>query len=224
MPEFFYPRSIVQYAEYPELNVSWTNNQADTTIVDNALYNLADPTAGAGNRNVLTTVKPLTHISNPTRGPKLDKTYYLKCTDFKIGNLPNTITGIRLRISSQRNQKIVDETVCLIYDGEIISENKTNLSAGPYSIDGHMKIENEAYYGGDTDLWGANITKSMLQDSKFGVLLRFSSNPMRPHKEGMLIYQITLEVAPNNYFVFEVDPNIEFVTEQAIDELVFVPE
>ena len=224
MPEFFYPQSIVQYAEYPETHISWTNNDADSTIVDNSSYNLGDPDTGAGNRNIISTIKPLTHVANPTRGPKLDKTYYLKCTNFNIGNLPNTITGITLHISSQRNQKIIDETVCLIYDGEVISDNKTNLSAGHYGVEGHMKIENDASYGGPQDLWGATITKTMLQDSKFGVLLRFSSNPMRPHKDGMLVYQITLEVSPNNYFTFEENSDIEFVTEHAINELVFVNE
>jgi hypothetical protein len=224
MPEFFYPRSIVQYAEYPETHISWTNDQSDHTIVDNPNYNLNNPTNGSGSYNVIGTTKPLTHVANPTRGPKLDKTYYLKCTNFNIGNLPNTITGITLHISSQRNQKIIDETVCLIYDGEIISDNKTNLSAGHYGVEGHMKIENEASYGGPEDLWGATITKTMLQDSKFGVLLRFSSNPMRPHKEGMTIYQIVLEVGPNNYFVFEENFDTEFVTEDAINELIFVNE
>ena len=223
MPEFFYPRSIVQYAEYPELNVSWTNNNVDTTIIDNSNYNFSDPTTGAGNRNVIATTKPLTHVANPTRGPKLDKTYYLKCTNFMAQNLPNTPTGITLTLITQRNQKIVDETICLIYNNEVISDNKTNLSAGPYSIDGHMKIENNATYGGPDDLWGATITKEMLMDPSFGVLLRFASNPMRPHKEGMSIYQITLEVSPDNYFRFEAQ-DIEFVTEEQINETVFVNE
>jgi len=223
MPNFFYPRSIVQYAEFPEMNISWSNNEVDSTIADNPSYNLADPSTGAGNRNVITTIKPLTHVSNPTRGPKLDKTYYLKCTNFMARGIPNTPTGITLTLTTQRNQKIVDDTICLIYNGEIISDNKTNLSAGPYSIDGHMKIENVATYGGPDDLWGAAITKEILMDPSFGVLLRFASNPMRPHKEGMLVYQITLEISPDNYFRFETQ-DIEFVTEKPIDESVFVEE
>jgi hypothetical protein len=47
---------------------------------------------------------------------------------------------------------------------------------------------------------------------------------MRPHKEGMTIYQIVLEVGPNNYFVFEENFDTEFVTEHATNELVFVNE
>jgi len=222
MANIFYPKTIVQYAEYPELNISWTNN-FNTDIVDNPSYNFATPGQNSGSTNVLSTVKPLTHVANPTRGPKLDKTYYLKCTNFGVNSLPDTITGITLTLNTQRNQKIVDETICLLLNDQIISDNKTNLSAGPYSIDGHMNIQNIATYGGPNDMWGTNLTKTMLMDPSFGVLLRFASNPMYPHKEGMLLYQITLEISPDNYFRLEPD-DVEFITEDAINDLVFVNE
>jgi hypothetical protein len=223
MANIFYPKTIVQYAEYPELNISWTNN-FNSDILDNPNYNFAEPGQSSGSKNVLSTIAPLTHVANPTRGPKLDKTYYLKCTDFRIQELPNTITGITLTLSTQRNQKIVDETICLLYNDQIISDNKTNLSAGPYSIDGHMNIQNVSTYGGPTDMWGSTtITKTMLMDPGFGVLLRFASNPMYPHKEGMLLYQITLEISPDNYFSLDTG-DVEFITEDALDDQVFVNE
>ena len=224
MSNLFYPKTIVQYAEYPEMNISWTNN-FNTDIVSMPEYNFALPGQNSGSTNVISTVKPLTHVSNPTRGPKLDKTYYLKCTNFSGLHVPSTPTGIVLNLTTQRHQKIVDETICLVYQDQIISDNKTNLSPGAYSVDGHMKIENQATYGSETDMWGATITRDMLMDPSFGVLLRFSSNPMYPHKEGMLIYQITLQVYPDLYFIDEATgDNIEFILEQSTNDYIFVSE
>lgn len=224
MSNLFYPKTIVQYAEYPELNVSWSNN-FNTDILGNPSYNFAQPGQNSGSNNVISTVVPLTHVANPTRGPKLDKTYYLKCTNFFGSHVPTAPTGLVLTVTSQRNQKIVDDTICLIYQDQIISDNKTNLSAGPYSIDGHMKIDNVATYGSENDMWGATITREMIMDPSFGVLLRFASNPMYPHKEGMLIYQITLQVYPDLYFIEETtQDSIEFILEQSTNDSIFVSE
>lgn len=212
MPEFYFPRTIVQYAEYPDTDVSWSNNQADPTIKDNANYNFADPSYGAGNKNVIQTVKNLTHIPNSTRGAKLDKTYYLKCTNFGLTDLPTNITGISVTIYSQRYGRIVDETVCLVHNGQVISENKTNISA---IREGHLTNNNNQTYGGETDTWGIDLNKEMFQDDSFGILIRFSSNPLYPHRDTMEIYKIVLTVHPFNVFVFDESSDIEFITEES---------
>ncbi len=213
MSEFYYPRTIVQYAEYPEQNVSWSNNVRDVTIANDPEYNLANPNTGAGDKNVITTVRPLLHIPNSGRGAQLDKTYYLKCTNFGLKDLPSTITGISLSLYTQRNGKIVDDTVCLIHNDQIISDNKTSLLA---AREGHIKNGNNQVYGGEQDLWGATITKEMLEDNSFGVLLRFSSNPLYPHKEGMQVYKILLKLYPYDLFVFESGTDVEFITEDSV--------
>lgn len=211
MPQFYSPRTIIQYAEYPEADVSWSNNQADSTIIDTPDYNFADPNTGAGNKNIIQTVKNLSHIPNPTRGPKLDKTYYLKCTNFNIRDLPSTITGITVTINAQRYGRIVDETVCLIHNDQIISENKTNLQA---LREGHLRNDNDQTYGNNTDLWGAELTREMLEDESFGLLLRFASNPLYPHRDTIEIYRIVLTVHPFNVFIFDEGIDIEFITEE----------
>lgn len=220
MPQFYFPRTIVQYAEYPDTNISWSNNQVDSTIIENPDYNFAAPAPGAGSKNVLQTVKHLTHIPNPTRGPRLDKTYYLKCTNFGIdlASLPTNITGLELTIDAQRYGRVVDDTVCLIYNGEVISENKTNL-ADP--IEGHLRNSNTQIYGKIDDLWGAEITPEMLTSENFGVLLRFASNPLYPHKDTIEVFRITLKIYPYESFIFE-DNTESFITEE--NDLVFVPE
>lgn len=220
MPEFYYPRTIVQYAEYPDTDISWSNNQVDLSIKDDPTYNFADPDKGAGQKNVIQSVKHLMHIPNPTRGPKLDKTYYLKCTNFQFntGDLPDAITGIELRIDAQRYGRVVDDTVCLVYNGEVISENKTNLSA---IREGHLTNGNIQTYGGMFDNWGVELTPEMLANGSFGVLLRFASNPLYPHKDSIEVFRILIKVHPYTSFIFE-DESEFFITEDA--GLVFVPE
>lgn len=215
MPEFYYPKTITQYAEYPDTNISWSNNQSNPEIITDPEYNFANASSGAGRKNVLTTVKPLSHIPNSGRGPVLDKTYYLKCTDFGMVDLPSNITGITVLIDAQRNGKIVDETICLVHNGEVISENKTNLSA---LREGHLTNNNVQTYGGETDLWGTTITPEMLMDNSFGLLLRFSSNPLYPHREGLQIYKILIKLHPYNIFVFDPDSSVEFITEDPVSE------
>jgi hypothetical protein len=219
MPTYFQPSSIVQYAEYPDTNISWTNNSRDDTIITDEAYNFADPTTGQGDKNNLITVGSLSHVPNSFRGPKIDKTYYLKCTGFNMTNLPTVMTGFSLKLVTQRNARVVDETVCLIYNGEVVSDNKTNLSS---IREGHIRNGNIQEYGGPTDMWGADITKEMMQDPEFGVLLRFSSNPLYPHRDSMIIYKIVFEIWSDEYFIYE-ERELEFILED--DPLtIFVPE
>jgi len=220
MPEFYSPKTIVQYAEYPDTDISWSNNQVDTSIKDDPSYNLANPAPGAGQRNVIQSTKNLAHIPNPTRGPKLDKTYFLKCTKFGMtgDTIPTSVTGIEVRLDAQRWGRIVDETVCLVYNGEIISENKTNISA---IREGHLTNNNVQTYGGFADMWGAEITREMLASDSFGVLLRFSSNPLYPHRDTIEVYRITIKLYPYNSFQFETSDEF-FISELTGD--LFVPE
>ena len=219
MPQYFVPTVITQYAEYPDQNISWTNNIRDKTVIDQLDYNLANPDTGAGDKNIITTIKPLQHIPNSSRGAILDKTYYLKCL-FDMTSLPEEITGFTVEIHAQRNGRVVDDTVAFILNDQVISENKTNLSTREY---GHIRNNNIQIYGGEFDKWGMEITQDMALDPSFGLLLRFGSNPMYPHRDGMQIYKILLTVHPYTYFIFEANDNITFELEND-STTIFVPE
>jgi hypothetical protein len=121
MTQYYVPKTVVQYAEYPDVNVSWTNNIKDDAVIDQPDYNLVDPNTGAGDRNVLTTVKPLQHIPNSGRGAVLDKTFYLKCSNFEFDVAPNNITGVAVELHTQRNGRVVDDTVAFMLNNEVIS-------------------------------------------------------------------------------------------------------
>lgn len=218
MSLFKYPTLITEYAEYPESNINWVSNSSDFLVGgdDSWLRNLQ-------------TARTLTHIPNPTRGPKLDKTYYLKCTNFNLSGIPEDFTGISLTLVTQRNGRIVDDTISLIYQDEVIGKNKTDLSS---IVEGHIKNNNTQVYGGVGDYWEATITPEMLQDPSFGVLLRFSSNPLYPHNTGMIVYKILLSVhVPEQTvtpeiitsFGLELTPDAYFVTETS-NTTYFIPE
>jgi hypothetical protein len=221
MPVFYSPKTIVQYAEYPDINVSWTNNDVDKTILDQPEYNFADTAKGAGNRNVIETVRSLTHVSNLSFGPKLDKTYYLKCTNFGFNGLTDALTGIMLTLDTQRFGKIVDDTICLVYKDQVISKNKTDLST---HREGQLRNGNVQIYGGETDLWDAELTNEMVMDPSFGVLLRFASNPLYPHREGMLVYNIILTAYPDNYFIEDPDSDLIYESEELSGNSYFISE
>jgi hypothetical protein len=219
MTHYYVPKTIVQYAEYPDVNISWTNNIKDETVIDQPDYNLVDPDTGAGDRNVITTVKPLQHIPNSGRGAVLEKTFYLKCSDFEFDVAPNDITGIAVELHTQRNGRVVDDTVAFMLNDEVISENRTNLAS---RTDGHVRNNNTQVYGGDGDTWGMTLTPELFADPTFSLLIRFASNPQYPHRDGMQIYKILVTFFPDQQFIFE-DNDVFFAAEDNIDNI-FVPE
>jgi hypothetical protein len=219
MTQYYVPRTVVQYAEYPDVNVSWTNNFNDATVIDQPEYNLANPNTGAGDRNVLTTVKPLQHIPNSGRGAVLDKTFYLKCSNFEFDVAPNNITGVAVELHTQRNGRVVDDTVAFMLNNEVISENRTNLAS---IREGRVRNNNVQTYGGDGDTWGMTLTPELFADPTFSLLIRFSSNPLYPHRDGMQIYKILVTFFPDQYYIFE-DIDVFFAREDDI-ETIFIPE
>ena len=219
MTQYYVPKTIVQYAEYPDQHVSWTNNLKDTTVIDQPEYNLANPETGAGDRNIITTIKPLQHIPNSGRGSVIDKTFYLKCSDFEFDVAPEDITGVAVEIHAQRNGRVVDDTVAFMLNDQVISDNKTNLAS---IREGHVRNNNVQVYGGDGDTWGMTLTPELFADPKLSLLVRFASNPLYPHRDGMQIYKILVTFFPDQQFVFE--DNQVFFASEADPRAIFVPE
>jgi hypothetical protein len=124
----------------------------------------------------------LEHIA---RSPKHDlrtKTYYLKATGFNFQNLPQSVSGIELRLSMKRRGRITDETISLVFDGET-SENRATLDLAPTKL-----------YGGETDNWSVGNLSLANLNSNFGVLLRFQAHPHWPHKDAAFIDAVELRI------------------------------
>ena len=166
------PRTVVQYAEQggEDAHVSWleTDNFAGLKSVDG---------------KSVRTSRDLVHIAREPRHDVTEKTYYLKLTNFNFINLPTTLSGIELKISMNRLGRITDETIQLCRNNDLIGINHASLNLDPKKI-----------YGSETDNWNTNLTMSDIQNSSFGVVIRFQSHPNWPHKSSPLIDAVELRI------------------------------
>lgn len=166
-----FPTLVEQYAE-DESHIGWND-------VDNFSALNSDVNSG------IVAVAPLLHIARSPKHDIKNKTWYLKCTGFNFINLPTTISGITLRLTMHRGGRITDETVNLCYQNRDIGKNLADLPLNPITI-----------YGGPGDIWGVeNLSVSLVQDSSFGVLLRFQSHPNWPHKTVPIINSVELQIS-----------------------------
>ena len=164
--QWFYPSIITQIAEVDN-HIPWD---------DSGFLNIRTV-----DKSCLTTVRELLHIANPTTHDIKMKTYFLYTSGYNCANLPESISGIEVETSVMRGGRITDETIQLVYDGEFIGDNRATFT-----------LDVEKTYGSNIDLWGTSATKVMLEDSKFGVGIRFQSHPSWPHRESPRINYVRL--------------------------------
>lgn len=164
MPSLWsYPSVVTQYAEVPN-HIAWKAVGDDFTQL-----------------NFVTTVSDLKHISNTAVNDIKMKTYYLVLTGFNWRELPDTIQGIEAQINVRRLGRITDETISLYLD-QGIGGNKATAD-----------LSNERTYGSEIDLWDLEeITPAMLNDSNFGMVLRYQSHPSWPHSAAPIMQHIQL--------------------------------
>jgi len=164
------PTIVSQYAE-DSSHIEWNNNITDLKY-------------SAGVIGV-STVKPLLHISRQPRNDITMQTWYIKATGFNFTNLPQQISGITVTIAMERHGRVTDDTVQLCYQDEPIGENLAFLTWDPTTV-----------YGGVTNTWKVkNLSAAMVQDSSFGLLLRYQSHPRWPHSTVPIIRSIDMQVS-----------------------------
>lgn len=136
------------------------------------------------NGKSIQTTRPLLHIA---RSPKLDirmKTYYIRATGFDFQNLPDVISGVEARLTSNRLGRIVDETIQLCLDSNLVGDNQATLPILPIKV-----------YGGSSNLWNTSgLSLSDVQNSTFGIAVRFQSHHDWPHKDPAFIDAIELRI------------------------------
>lgn len=160
------PTSIMQFAESgaENIHVSW-----DTTSNFSGMKTDNEQTVGS--------MEALYHIA---RSPEVDinsKTYYIRATGYNFQNLPETLSGIELRLKTKRGGRVTDDTVQLCLNDNLVGDNKSDLIVNPLK-----------FYGGENDLWGIdNLTILDIQSSSFGITLRFKSHPQYPHRDAVFI-------------------------------------
>jgi hypothetical protein len=159
------PTSIIQYAEpgFDDHHVSWIN--LDFTPL------------------VIQTSRDLLHIAMQPKHDILDKTYFLKFSGFTFETLPDTISGIEMRLTMKRNGRISDETIQLCLGDNLLGDNLCTPNVDTIKL-----------YGGENDTWNASVTPANLADLNFGVTMRFKSHPSWPHKTGAMVKTVELRV------------------------------
>jgi hypothetical protein len=165
------PITVDQYAESDaeNIHVSWDANEFSN------LRNL-------DGRSVKT-VRDLLHVSRDPRHDIVEKTYFLRVSNFNFSSLPSTLSGIETRITANRYGRITDDTVQFCLNGLLIGDNQATLDLSPIKI-----------YGSNESLWSTNLSMSDIQNSSFGVVVRFKSHPSWPHKCSALIDAIEIRV------------------------------
>jgi hypothetical protein len=115
------------------------------------------------------TVAPLTHIPVSQTVSIRNKTWFLHCR-FQLGAEPGQINGIQVQIQMDRGARIIDDTIQLDKNGELLGENQATLD-----------ILSLKTYGNTWGLNWSNIDPYDLTSGNFGLRLRFQSNFTTPH-------------------------------------------
>lgn len=166
------PRSVEQYAEpeYENIHVSWVeqNNFSSLKNLDGKFVK---------------TSRDLLHIARDPRHDILEKTWFLRLTDFRFTNFPSSLSGIQVRISINRYGRITDDTVQLCLNNQLVGKNQATL-----------ELPTTAIYGGENNLWNTNLNMTDIQNPSFGIVLRYKSHPQWPHKCSTLLDSVEIKV------------------------------
>jgi hypothetical protein len=127
---------------------------------------------------------PLLHIAREPRNDIKMKTHFVYATGFDFTYIPEVISGVQFILTVDRGGRIHDETIQLMYNNQLIGENKASQFVDPTQV-----------YGSTTDVWNVtNISSQMIQDPSFGIALRFKSHPAWPHKTTAILRLLDLQI------------------------------
>lgn len=166
------PSTVIQYSEsgFENDHVSWDESKQFASV------KTKDGTH-------IKTVRDLVHIARDPKHDILEKTYYLKLTNFNFTNLPPVLSGIEMKLTMNRFGRITDDVIQLTFNNNLIGENKADLNLDPIKV-----------YGSPSDIWSSNISLSDVTNSSFGIVLRFESHPRWPHKSSAFIDAVELRI------------------------------
>lgn len=106
-------------------------------------------------------------------------THMLLWSGWNTEGVTGTVNGISVRVYAEKN-RVRDQLVQLYLDGSLIGSNRATEAAG-----------HEHVYGGDTDMWGTQLTTAQLPHIK--VALIYQSGSM-PHRDIVYVDTVQLQV------------------------------
>jgi len=107
-------------------------------------------------------------------------------------SVTGTIKGIELEIVGQRYNRIIDWDIRL-WNGAKLGNNK-KIKIERNDRDQPNNIPNTQLYGSSTDLWGAELTATIINDPGFGVSIEMASHPITPHRDTVYIDSVRMRV------------------------------
>ncbi len=171
--DWFNPQIITQYSENDaeDVHLRWDETNSFAGL-------------RSANGTSVGTIGQLKHIARSPKPDITNKTYYLKMTGYIFTNLPDIVSGIELELKSKRAGRVTDDLISLTYNNELIGENQARLEINPIM-----------YYGGVDSLWGLNgVSNTIIQNSSFGIIVRFKSHPQWPHNDPMDLISVRLRI------------------------------
>jgi len=176
-----YPTTLHQFPEVGD-HIPWANAQGSESI---------------STGSIIRSAKDLYHLvvsmSDSSSEPVLSKTWYIVLSNFQftdsdsISGLPKSI---KVHMDISRRGRIVDDTIRLVNGIIPVSQNIASYLADEYN---HITISDKSVIGGDLSEW--QLIDDLTIDSNFGIMLRFQSNPIIPHRDPVLIrdFYVTME-------------------------------
>jgi hypothetical protein len=161
-----------------------TTNWATPSTIIQAAEEGAESVHISWDTQSISTTEPLYHIARAPKHDLKSKTYFLTFSGFNFIGLPDTLTGIELRLTAKRRGRVMDETIQLCLDNNLVGDNKASRS-----------LDVTKLYGGENDLWNTeNLSITDITSPTFGVKLRFQSHPDWPHRDPILISAVELRI------------------------------
>ena len=157
------PTTFSQFSQAEEHDVAWNEQPLSLPLRSNGV---------------------LHHIARSPKHDIKNKTWTIKATGFQFADVPNTITGVEVKITAKRGGRARDDAVTLCYEDEVIGENKASKEVLP-----------QITYGGSGDTWSAKVlTKEMIEDPSFGIMIRFRAHPEWPHRTYVQIDSVEMRI------------------------------
>jgi len=120
-----------------------------------------------------------------------------------LNPLTRKVTSLDLAIDIQRAGRIQDLKIKLVLNNaEINGGNDLASTINPVQSDMYTgslleplhPVENYNIYGGDSTVWGVQLTEELVSNPTFGVVVSFQSNAIYPHRDTVYLSQASLRI------------------------------
>lgn len=167
-----YPSTVVQFCESgaEQVDIAWDDSKSFVELKD-------------FDGRLLPSIGTLYHISRSPKPDIKNKTWFLRLTNFNFQNLPANLSGIEVKIDARRYGRAQDETVQLCLNGNYIGDNFASPDIAPQKL-----------YGNQTELWNSGIDVTAVNNSTFGVTIRFQAHKSWPHRDPILLDSVQIRI------------------------------